>query len=109
MCAANKVITRTRYPTSTVNHLLVRLNGLKIFTKLDMRPAFHQIELDQNSRFITAFQSNIWIKRFKRLILGVNSAAEELPHVLQTISRLADIPGTTKIANDIPIFAENTK
>ena len=49
MRAANKVITRTQYPTSTVNHLLVKLNGLKTFTKLDMRPAFHQIELDQNS------------------------------------------------------------
>ena len=106
---ATKAITRTRYPTSTVNDLFVKLNGSKIFTKLDMTPAFHQIELDQDSRFITAFQSDICIKRSKRLIFGLNSAAEELQHALQTIFRLADIPGTTNIANDILIFTENTK
>ena len=72
-----------------------------------MASAFHQIELDQDSRFITALQSDARIKRFKRLIFGVNSAAEELQHALQTI--LADIPGTTNIANDIFIFAEGSK
>ena len=72
-----------------------------------MASAFHQIELDQDSRFITALQSDARIKRFKRLIFGVNSAAEELQHALQTI--LADIPGTTNIANDIFIFAEDSK
>ena len=49
MRAANKAITRTRYPTPTVNDLLVKLKGLKIFTKLDVASAFHQIELDQDS------------------------------------------------------------
>ena len=38
---------------------------------------------------------------------GVNSAAEELQHALQTI--LADIPGATNIADDILIFAEDAK
>ena len=78
MRAANKAITRTRYPTHTVNDLLVKLKGSKFFTKLDVASAFHQIELDQDSRFIKAFQSDTLIKRFKRLIFGVNSAAEEL-------------------------------
>ena len=66
--AANKTITRTRYPTPAVDALLVKLKGSKIFTKLDMASAFHQIELDQDSRFITAFQSDTRIKCFKRLI-----------------------------------------
>ena len=43
MRAANKAITRTRYPTPTVDDLLVKVKGSKIFTKLDMAPAFHQI------------------------------------------------------------------
>ena len=56
---------------------------------------------------VTDFQSDTRIKRFKRLIFGVNPAAAEFRHVLQTI--LADIPVTTNIADDILIFAENTK
>ena len=72
-----------------------------------MMSVFYQIELDQDSRFITDSQSDTRIKRFKRLIFGVNSSAGELQHALQTI--LADIPGTTNIEGDIIIFAENIK
>ena len=107
MRTANKAITRTRYPTPMVDDLLVKLKGSKSFTKLDMASAFHQIELDQDSRFITAFQSDTRIKRFKRLIFGVNLVAEELQHALQTI--LADTPEAINIANDILIFAEDVK
>ena len=32
-----------------------------------------------------------------------------MQHALQTIFGLADVPGTANIANDILIFAENTK
>ena len=55
MRAANKAIARTRYPTPTVDDLFVKLKDSKFFPKLDMVPAFRQIELDQDSRFITAF------------------------------------------------------
>ena len=107
MRAANEGITRTWYPTPTVDDLLVKLKGSKNFAKLDMGSVFNQIELDQDSRFITAFQSDTRIKRFKWLIFGVNSAAEELQHALQTI--LADIPEATNIAANILIFAEDAK
>ena len=72
-----------------------------------MTSAFHQIELDQDSQFITAFQSNTRIKPFIRLIFGINSAAEELQHALHTT--LADIPRAINVSNNILIFGENTK
>ena len=107
MHAANKATKRTRYPTPTVDDLLVKLKESHFFTKLDKASAFHPIELGQDSQFITGFQSGTRIKCFKRLIFGVNSAAEELQHALQTI--LADIPGATNIADDILIFTQNAK
>ena len=59
------------------------------------------------TRFITAFQSDTRTKHFKRLIFGVNLAAGQLQHPLQTI--IADIPGKTNIVDDILIFTEDTK
>jgi hypothetical protein len=50
-----------------------------------MKSAFHQIELTQDSRYITAFQSDARIKRFTRLMFGVNSASEELQHTIRTM------------------------
>ena len=99
---ANRAITRTRYPTPTVDDLIAKLTGAKWFSKLDMNKAFHQLELDPESRYITAFQTEDRIKRFKRLSFGINSAPEELQHALRTL--LADIPGAINIADDILVF-----
>ncbi|XP_057292552.1 uncharacterized protein K02A2.6-like [Hydractinia symbiolongicarpus] len=105
MREANKAINRTRYPTATVEDLKIKLSGSKVFTKLDMRSAFHQLELSEDSRPITAFQSETGIKRYTRLIFGVNSASKEMQHVLRSL--IADINGVENIADDLFIFAKS--
>ena len=107
MRCANKAIEHTRYPTPTVDDLKIELKGAKLFTKLDMKSAFHQVELTQDSRYITAFQSDTRVKRFIRLIFGANSASEELQHTIKTI--LSDIQGVTNIADDHLIFAKTSE
>ena len=100
---ANTAIERTRFPTPTVDDLIFKLKGAKYFAKLDLSSAFRQLELHEDSRYITAFQTEDRIKRFKRLILGLNSASEQLQHYSQIT--LADIPGAINIVDDILIFA----
>ena len=79
------------------------MENAQYFTKLDLNAACHQLELDERSRYIAAFQTVDRIKRFKRLIFGLNSASEQLQHHLQTL--LADISGVVNIADDILVFA----
>ena len=86
-----------------MDDLIFKLKGAKYFTKLDLNSAFHQLEHHEDSRYITAFQTEDRIKRFKRLILGLNSVSEQLQHYLQIT--LADIRGAINIADDILIFA----
>ena len=107
MRAANKAITRTRYPTPVIDDLLVLLKDCKHFTKLDLNSAFHQLELEPSCRYITAFRTEKRIMQYTRLIFGANSAAEELQHALQSI--LADIEGTANIADDILIHAKTSQ
>ena len=104
---ANVAIERTRYQTPTVDDLIVKLSNAKVFSKLDLRSAFHQLELTPESRYITAFQSEDRIRRFTRLIFGANSAAEELQHAIRTL--LAGIEGAINIADDILVFGENAE
>ena len=99
---ANKAIGRTRYPTPTVDDLQVKLAKASRFSKLDLNNAFHQLELEESSRYITAFQTEDRIKQFKCLSFGINSASEELQHALREL--LADIDGATNIADDILIY-----
>ena len=91
MRKANTEIGRTHYLTPTVEDLLIKLKGCDRFSKLDLNSAFYQLELSQESRYITAFQPEDRIKRFKRLIFGANSASEELQNALRVI--LSDIDG----------------
>ena len=100
---ANTAIERTRFTTPTVDDLIFKLKGAKYFTKLDLNSAFHQLELHEDRRYITAFQTEDRIKRFKRLIFCLNCASEQSQHYLQIT--LADILGAINIADDILIFA----
>ena len=100
---ANTAIERTHFPTPTVDDLIFKLKGATYFTKLDLKSAFHKLELHEDSRYITNFQTEDRVKTFKCLIFGVNSASEQLQHCLQ--NTLADIPGAINIADDILIFA----
>ena len=50
MRKVNKAISGERIPISTVDKVLKNLNGSGVFSKLDLRLGFHQIESDGNSR-----------------------------------------------------------
>ena len=69
MREANKAITPVRYPTPKVEDLLVKLKVSAVFSKLDLVSAFHQIELNESSRYMTTFQSDTKIKRFNVIFL----------------------------------------
>ena len=60
---ANIAIERTRFPTPTVIGLIFWLKNAQYFTKLDLNAAFHQLELDERYRYVTAFQTEDRIKR----------------------------------------------
>jgi hypothetical protein len=53
MRRANLAIVRERHPIPTVDDVLYQLNGGTVFSKLDLRWGFHQIELEEQSRNIT--------------------------------------------------------
>ena len=52
------------------------MNQSKIFSKLDVKWAYHQIELDPESSDITTFATHKGLFRYKRLMFGVSCAPE---------------------------------
>ena len=103
MCRANDAIIRTRHPIPTVDDILHSMNGSKVFSKLDLRQGYHQCELEEQSRAITTFVTHFGLFRYKRLLFGVKSAAEQYQYEIQTV--LAGIEGVQNISDDIIIHA----
>lgn len=71
MRRANEAILRGRHPIPTVDEILQSLNGSKVFSKLDLRWGYHQLELTPDSREITTFVTHCGLFRYKRLLFRV--------------------------------------
>ena len=48
----------------TLDDLIEDLNGDKFFSKLDLTQAYHQLEIDENSRQITTFATHVGLFRY---------------------------------------------
>ncbi len=79
------------------------VNSWSIFSKLDLKWGYHQLELTTESRDITTFAVHNGIYRFKRLIFGVSSASEQYQHEISAV--LAGIEGVENKSDDIIIHA----
>ena len=55
MRRANEAVIRERHPIPTVDEVLNDMNGSSVFSRLDLKWGYHQIELDPVSRVITTF------------------------------------------------------
>ena len=53
----NKVIQREHYPLPTIEDVATCLHETKIFTKLDVKDGFWHIELDEESSYLTTFNT----------------------------------------------------
>lgn len=51
----NKAVIRETHPLPTMEDVRWRLNGAVYFTRLDIKDAFHQLELDDESKPLTTF------------------------------------------------------
>ncbi|KAK3722797.1 hypothetical protein QZH41_007484 [Actinostola sp. cb2023] len=105
MRRANEAILRERHPIPTVDEITQDMNGSKVFSKLDLKWGYHQLELTPDSREITTFVTHCGLFRYKRLLFGVSLASEQYQHEIQTT--LAGIDGQENISDDIIVHGED--
>ena len=105
MRQANEAIIRVRHPIPTVDDISFKLNGGTYFSKLDLSQAYHQLELDEASRFITTFSTNFGLFHYKRLNYGTNASSELFQYTLAT--QLQGLEGVQNIADDIIVHGKS--
>ena len=105
MRRANEAIIRERHLIPKIDEMLAELHGAKLFSKLDLKDGYHQLELDEDSRDITSFMTHLGMFRFKRLLYGVNVGFEAFQKQMEQV--LAGLENVICISDDITIYAEN--
>ena len=105
MRKANEAIVRGKFPIPTVDDILHEINGGKVFSKLDLKYGYHQLELDEESREITTTVTHKGHCRYTRLIFGMNNAAEAYQYHVGDAIR--DCEGVRNISDDIIVHGKN--
>ena len=105
MRVANKAIKRKRHPTPTLNELKTILSGANVYSKLDLNLGYNQLELAEESWYITTFETHLGLYRVKRFFFGVNSASEIFQGGIS--QALAGIKGAINISNNILCFGSD--
>lgn len=103
----NKALISSNIPIPKQEDIKTKLAGAKVFSKMDLKSAFWQVELEKESRYLTVFHANDKLYRYKRLTMGLSPSQGELTVALRPV--FAHIRDVHIIHDDLIIAAKNHK
>ena len=102
---ANKAAVVESYPILKVGDLFVKLGGGEKFTKLDLRQAYNQLELDEASKKLVTISTHRGLYQYNRLPFGVASAPAIFQRTMEQLLR--DMPRVGVYIDDILLTGAN--
>ena len=98
----NKGLKRAKYVMPTLDEILPRLSNAKVFSVLDAKDGFYHVKLDEESSFLTTFNTPFGRYRWLRMPQGISSAPEEYQR--RQYEAIQDLKGVEVIADDTLVF-----
>ncbi|KAA3677466.1 uncharacterized protein DEA37_0014526 [Paragonimus westermani] len=81
----NKALQTHQYPLSVPEDLFTRLNGGKIFSKIDFSDAYLQVEVDDSCKDLLTINTHRGLYRYNRLPFGVKCAPAIFQQIMDTM------------------------
>lgn len=103
----NACIKREHFLIPKIEDILSRLNGKQVFTVLDLRNGFWQMELDSQSSDLTTFMTPFGRFRWRRVPFGISSAPEMFQK--RMVQLFGDIEGVEVYFDDMLIAGKDFK
>lgn len=95
----NPLLETVKYPLPRIDDLLADLAGGKHFSRIDLRRAYQQVEVDEDSKKYLTINTHLGLYNVNRLPFGITPA----PAIFQKVmdSMLKSLPGVSCYLDDI--------
>nr|GEV18878.1 hypothetical protein [Tanacetum cinerariifolium] len=70
----NKLTVKNRYPLPRINDLFDQLQGLSLYSKIDLQSGYHQLRIKEEDIQITAFRTRYGHYEFQVMLFGLTNA-----------------------------------
>uniref|UniRef100_A0ABD2WA60 RNA-directed DNA polymerase n=1 Tax=Trichogramma kaykai TaxID=54128 RepID=A0ABD2WA60_9HYME len=103
----NKVTEKDGYPSRNMDSILDKLRGAKYISKIDLKSAYHQILMDEDSRKYTAFsipEGGQW--QFLRMPFGLINAPMTFQRLMDSLFGTEVEPHVFAYLDDIIVVTE---
>ena len=101
----NTVAKPDIYPLPKVEELFNKVSGGKKFSKLDLKNAYQQLPLDEQSKNLTTINTQKGLYRYNRLPYGVSAAAAIFQRTMDNL--LKDIDEVSVFQDDILVSGKS--
>ncbi len=104
MRGPNTQTQRHNYPLPVIEDLLVKQGAYQIFSILDLKQAFHQQPLGEESRYITACYTPLGLYQWKVNVMGLANAPQQFQEMVDWVLkevRFMGSSGTDAYMDDI--------
>ena len=97
--SVNPVLLAEQYPLPRIEDIFANLAGGKHFSKLDLRQAYHQMEVTEESKKYLTINMHKGLFQYNRLVFGVTSSPAIWQRAIDQV--LQGIPGTQCSLDDM--------
>ena len=103
----NRVTVKNRYPLPLISEILDRLSGAKVFSKLDLRDAYHRIRIRSGDEWKTAFKTRYGHFEYLVMPFGLaNAPATFQSHIHRALAGYVDVICIVYL-DDILIYSQS--
>ena len=101
----NTELQAEQYPLPRIEEIFANLAGGQKFSKIDLRQAYHQIEMEEDSKKYVTINTHMGLFQYKRLVFGITSAPAIWQRTIDQV--LEGTSGTRCILDDMIITGKN--
>nr|GEV02495.1 putative reverse transcriptase domain-containing protein [Tanacetum cinerariifolium] len=83
----SKLTIKNRYPLSRINDLFDQLQGLSVYSKIDMRSGYHQIRIKEEDIPITSFRTRYGHFELKVMPFGLTNKPVAFMHLMNRVCK----------------------